>query len=49
MDDEDLMNKVKNNPKENVSAIFSKFFNKALLHIYETNESFYYKLMIMSN
>ena len=44
MDDEDLMNKVKNNPKENVSAIFGKFFNKALLHIYENNERFYNKI-----
>lgn len=44
MNDDDLMNKVKNNPKENVSAIFGKFFNKVLLHIYKNNESFYNKI-----
>ena len=42
--DEDLMEKVKNNPKENVSAIFDKYFNKALIDIYNSNESFYNKI-----
>lgn len=44
MADEDLMNKVKNNPKENVAAIFDKVFNKELVNIFLSNESFYNKI-----
>ena len=38
------MNKVRNNPKENVAAIFDKFFNKELVHIFNSNKSFYDKI-----
>ena len=38
------MDKVKNNPKENVEAIFDKFFDKELVNIFLSNESFYNKI-----
>ena len=41
---DDLMNKVHNNPKENVSAIFDKFFNRELVNIFQSNEIFYNKI-----
>lgn len=41
---DDLMNKVHNNPKENVAAIFDKFFMEELVNIYQNNESFYNKI-----
>lgn len=44
LSDEDLMNKVRNNPKENVAAIFDKFFDKELVNIFNSNESFYNKI-----
>ena len=44
LSDEELMNKVRNNPKENVEAIFDKFFNKELVNIFQSNESFYNKI-----
>ena len=39
------MNKVRNNPKENVAAIFDKFFNKELVNIFNSNKSFYDKII----
>ena len=44
LSDDDLMNKVKNNPKENVAAIFDKIFNDQLAIIYDNNLNFYNKL-----
>ena len=44
LSDEVLMDKVKNNPKENVAAIFDKFFDKELVNIFQSNESFYIKI-----
>lgn len=44
LSDDDLMNKVRNNPKENVAAIFDKFFNKELVNIFNSNKSFYDKI-----
>lgn len=44
LSDENLMNKVRNNPKENVAAIFDKFFDKELVNIFNSNESFYNKI-----
>lgn len=44
LSDDELMNKVRNNPKENVAAIFDKFFNKELIHIFNSNKSFYDKI-----
>ena len=44
LSDDDLMNKVRNNPKENVAAIFDKFFDKELVNIFNSNESFYNKI-----
>lgn len=44
LSDEELMDKVKNNPKENVEAIFDKFFDKELVNIFLSNESFYNKI-----
>ena len=44
LSDDDLMNKVHNNPKENVAAIFDKFFNKELVGIFQSNENFYNKI-----
>ena len=44
LSDEFLMDKVKNNPKENVAAIFDKFFDKELVNIFQSNESFYIKI-----
>ncbi len=45
LSDEELMNKVRNNPRENVEAIFDKFFNRELVHIFESNQSFYTKII----
>ena len=44
MADEDLINKVKHNPKENVAAIFDKIFDKELVNIFMRNEKFYNKI-----
>ena len=44
LSDEELMNKVRNNPRENVEAIFDKFFNRELVNIFNSNESFYNKI-----
>lgn len=44
MADDELMNKVKHNPKENVAAIFDKIFNKELVNIFMSNEKFYNKI-----
>ena len=44
LSDDDLMNKVHNNPKENVAAIFDKFFDKQLVNIFNSNKSFYNKI-----
>lgn len=44
LSDEELMDKVKNNPKENVAAIFDKFFDKQLVNVFQSNESFYIKI-----
>lgn len=41
---EDLINKVKNNSKESVSAIFGKFFNELLYELYTNNKNFFYKI-----
>lgn len=41
----DLMNKVRNNSKENVAAIFGDFFNKELITIFNSNKSFYDKII----
>lgn len=45
LSNDDLMNKVRNNPKENVAAIFDKFFNKELVNIFNSNKSFYDKII----
>lgn len=45
LSDEELMNKVRNNPRENVEAIFDKFFNRELVNIFNSNESFYTKII----
>ena len=42
--DDELMNKVKHNPKENVAAIFDKIFDKELVNIFMSNEKFYNKI-----
>jgi len=44
MADENLINKVKENTKENVAAIFDKVFEKELVNIYESNFDFYNKI-----
>ena len=44
LSDEELMNKVRNNPRENVEAIFDKFFNRELVNIFNSNENFYNKI-----
>lgn len=45
LSNDDLMSKVRNNPKENVAAIFDKFFNKELVNIFNSNKSFYDKII----
>ena len=40
----ELMNKVRNNSKENVAARFGDFFNKELVTIFNSNKSFYDKI-----
>ena len=45
LSDDELMNKVRNNPKENVAAIFDKFFNKELVNIFNSNKNFYDKII----
>ena len=45
LSDDELMNKVRNNPKESVAAIFDKFFNKELVNIFNSNKSFYDKII----
>ena len=44
LSNEDLMNKVRNNPKENVAAIFDDFFDEELVNIFNSNEKFYTKI-----
>jgi len=44
LSDDELMSKVKNNPRENVEAIFDKFFNRELVQIFNSNENFYNKI-----
>ena len=44
MADDELINKVRNNPKENVAAIFDKIFDKELVNIFLSNENFYNKI-----
>ena len=44
LSDEELMNKVRNNPKESVAAIFDRFFTNELVHIFKSNKSFYEKI-----
>ena len=39
-----LMNKVHNNSKENVSAIFDKSFQNELVNVFKSNKSFYNKI-----
>lgn len=44
LSDEYLVNKVNENPKENVAAIFDKIFEKELVKIFESNFDFYNKI-----
>ena len=44
LSDDDFMNKVRNNPKENVAAIFDKRFNEELVTLFNSNKRFYDKI-----
>lgn len=42
--DDDLINKVNNNSRENVYPIFFRIFNKQLVDIFQSNKDFYNKI-----
>ena len=44
LSDSEFILKVKNNPKENVAAIFDRIFDKELVKIFQSNENFYNKI-----
>lgn len=44
LSNEELTNKILNNSKENVEAIFDRYFNKEMLNLLNTNLDFYQKL-----
>ena len=41
---EDLINKIQNNSKENVEAVFEKYFNKELSNLMEKNLEFFKRI-----